>query len=177
MTTTDVGPLADWIHPPAGTTEVSLGRLLHYAAVLAFQCDRLKRTVLLELLPCTEEGTPEPALLFALRDVTSTRALTHALWPGGLAIPPGAPRDEQVRLVKEFKEKCTEVSVEWATCESALAEGGFVILDAGWVAADGVVSLRLDVSDGKTRGYAIVLRCGGVEVSSADGTALKFEKL
>ena len=56
---------------------------LRYAAVLVFQCDRLKRTATIELLPCTEEGTPEPALLFVLREVSSSRAVTHELWPGG----------------------------------------------------------------------------------------------
>ena len=44
------------------------------------------------------------------------------------------------------------------------------MIDAGWVAADGIVALRLDVVDGKTRGYSMFLRCGGVDVNSADGT-------
>ena len=177
MTTTESLLAADWIHPPPGVAEVSLARHLHYAAVLVFQCDRLKRTALIELLPCTDEGTPEPALLFALREVSSTRAVTHELWPGGLEIPPGASREEQVRRVTEFKAKCTEVSVDWAACEAALASGAFAVLDAGWIAEGGVVSLRLDVVDGKTRGYTVFVRCGGVEVSSADGTVLKLETL
>ena len=177
MTTTEPLHTADWVHPPPGIREVSLAKYLPYAAILVFQCDRLKRTAFIELLPCTEEGAPEPALLFALRDVSSTRAVTHELWPGGLEIPPGASREEQVRLVKAFKEKCTEVSVEWAACERALASGEFAVLDAGWLSDGTVVSLRLDVADGKTRGYSVFVRCGGVEVSSADGTALKLEKL
>jgi hypothetical protein len=177
MTSTDPPHVPDWVHPPPGILEASLAKPLHYAAILVFQCDRLKRTAFIELLPCTEEGAPEPAILFALREVSSTRAVTHALWPGGLEIPPGASREEQVRRVKEFKEKCTEVSVEWAACETALASGEFAVLDAGWVSDGSAVSLRLDVADGKTRGYTVFVRCGGVEVSSADGTALTLERL
>ena len=172
--------IADWVNPPAGVTEASLAGTLHYAAILAFQCDRLKRTAILELLPCSEEGSPEPALRFVLRDVTSTRAVTHELWPGGLEIPPGAAREEQLRLVAEFKAKCTEVSVEWAACELALASGAFAVIDAGWVggvAGAGTVSLRFDVVDGKTRGYSVFVRCGEVDVVSADGTELRLEKL
>jgi hypothetical protein len=169
-------PTADWTHLPQSVTEAPLSPL-RYAAVLVFQCDRLKRTATIELLPCTEEGTPEPALLFVLRDVSSSRAVTHELWPGGLEIPPGASHEEQVRLVAEFKAKCTEVSVDWSGCEAALASGGFAVLDAGWASNGAEVSLRLDVVDGKTRGYTVFVRCGGVDVSSADGTALKLESL
>jgi hypothetical protein len=169
-------PAADWIHPPNGVAEVSLAHSLQYAAVLVFQCDRLRRTAVLELLPA-HEGTPEPALRFVLREVSSTRATTHELWPGGLEIPPGASREEQLRLVAEFKEKCTEVSVDWAACEAALATGAFAVLDAGWVADGGVVTLRLDVADGKTRGYTTFVRCGGIDVTSADGTELQLGAL
>jgi hypothetical protein len=168
---------ADWIHPPSGVAEISLGQALQYGAVLVFQCDRLRRTAVVEILPCTDAGTPAPAVLFALRDVSSTRAVTHALWPGGLAIPPGASQEEQIRLVSEFKAKCTEVSVEWAACETALAGGDFVVLDATWVASGEVMSFRFDVTDGKTRAYSVFLRCGGAEVTSADGTALELGKL
>jgi hypothetical protein len=168
---------ADWIHPPPGAAGASLAAQLNYAAVLAFQCDRLKRTAILEVFPCGEEGAPEPALRFVFREVTSTRAVTHELWPGGLEIPPGATREEQIRLVGEFKEKCTEVSVAWAACEEALASGAFAILDADWVSGGGAVSVRLDIVDGKTRGYSVFVRCGGVDVTSADGTELSLEKL
>jgi hypothetical protein len=177
MTTPDELLPADWIHPPPGVTEVSLGQALRYGAVLVFQCDRLRRTAFVEILPCTDAGTPEPAVLFALREVSSTRAVTHALWPGGLTIPPGASQEEQIRLVSEFKAKCTEVSVEWATCETALAGGDFAVLDAGWIASGGVMSFCFDVTDGKTRGFSIFLRCGGAEVTSADGTALELGRL
>lgn len=173
----DTSSIADWVNPPPGVTEVSLAGSLHYAAVLAFQCDRLKRTAVLEVLPCSEEGSPEPALRFVLREVSSTRAVTHELWPGGLEIPPGASREEQMRLVGEFKEKCTEVSVDWGACELALASGAFAVIDAGWVSRGGIVSIRFDVVDGKTRGYSAFVRCGGVEVVSADGTELGLEKL
>jgi len=171
-------PLMDWVHPPEGIAERSLAAPLRYAAVLALQCDRLQRTVLIELLPCAEEGAPpEPTLLFALRDVSSTRALTHELWPGGLVIPPDASPEERGRIVGEFKKKCTEVSVEWAACEGALASGGFAVLDAGWIAGTGGLALRLDVVDGKTRGYTVLVRCEGIEVTSADGTPLRLEGL
>jgi hypothetical protein len=167
----------DWVHPPQGIAQQSLAAHLRYAAVLAFQCDRLKRTALLELLPCVDEGTPEPTLLFALRDVSSTRALTHALWPGGLVLPPDASPEERARIVAEFKKKCTEVSVDWGACEEALASGGFAVLDAGWISNGSELSLRLDVVDGKTRGYTVLVRCGGIDVTSADGTALRLESL
>ena len=169
--------LADWVNPPPGVTEASLAAPLHYAAVLGFQCDRLRRTAILEVLPCSEEGSPEPALRFVLRDVTSTRAVTHELWPGGLDIPPGASREEQIRLVGEFKEKCTEVSVDWAACELALASGAFAVIDAGWVSSGGVFALRFDLVDGKTRGFSVFVRCGGVDVVSADGTELGLDRL
>ena len=174
---TERPPTADWIHPPHDVAEVSLAHPLRYAAVLVFECDRLKRTATIELLPCTEEGAPEPALLFALRDVSSTRAVTHELWPGGLVLPQEASPEEHARLVTEFKSKCTEVSIDWSTCAAALASGGFAVLDAGWIGSGGVVSLRLDVVDGKTRGYSVFVRCGGVDVSSADGTPLSLDKL
>jgi hypothetical protein len=168
----------DWVHPPEGIAQQSLAAHLRYAAVLAFQCDRLKRTALLELLPSVEEeGAPEPTLLFALRDVSSTRALTHELWPGGLVIPPDASPEERTRIVAEFKRKCTEVSVDWGACEEALASGGFAVLDAGWISNGSELSLRLDVVDGKTRGYTVLVRCEGIEVTSADGTALRLESL
>ena len=170
-------PIADWVHPPGGVAEVSLGAALRYGAVLAFACDRLRRTAVIELLPCTEDGAPEVALRFVLREVSSTRAVTHELWPGGLEIPPGTAREEQLRLVAEFKEKCTEVSMAWGACEAALASGVFAVLDAGWVAAGGTIALRLDVADGKTRGYSVFLRCTAVDVTSADGTELGLAKL
>ncbi len=39
------------------------------------------------------------------------------------------------------------------------------------------MSVRLDIVDGKTRGYSVFVRCGGVDVVSADGTELGLEKL
>jgi hypothetical protein len=177
MTTTDVVGPADWIHPPAGVAEIALVPKLHYAAVLILQCDRLQRTLVFEVLPFAHEGVQEPAIRFVLHAVTSTRALTHELWPGGLTIPEGASREEQIRLVTEFKEKCAEVSVDWATCETALASGAFAVIDAGYLESEGAVSLRLDVVDGKTRGYSVFVRCGGVEVSSADGALITLGSL
>jgi hypothetical protein len=171
-------PVIDWLHPPEGVAERSLAGQLQYAAVLAFQSDRLKRTLLIELLPYVEEGAqPEPTLLFALRDVASTRALAHELWPGGLVIPPDASPEERDQIVGEFKEKCTEVSVDWSACESALGSGGFAVIDAEWIGGQAGLALRLDVVDGKTRGYTLLVRCKGLDVTSADGTPLRLEGL
>jgi hypothetical protein len=169
-------PLADWTSPPAGVREAALP-YLRYAAIVGFACDRLKRTAVLELLPCTEEGSPEPPLLFVLRDVSSTRAVTHELWPGGLVAAPDASAEDRMRAVAEFKAKCTEVSVAWSVCEDALASGAFAVIDAGWISDANVVALRFDVVDGKTRGYTVFLRCGGADVTSADGTPLSLAKL
>jgi hypothetical protein len=169
--------IADWIHPPDAAAEHPLPARFRFAAVIGFQSDRLKRNALIELLPSADDGSPEPALLLTLRDVTSVRASTHVLWPGGLAIPPDTIEQERARRIADFKAKSTEVSIDFEACEGALSAGGFVVLDGAWLALGDVITLRLDVVDGRSRGYALVLRSGAIDVTTADGTPLALEKL
>ena len=58
-----------------------------------------------------------------------------------------------------------------------LRPGGFAVIDAGWIAGAGALALRLDVVDGKTRGYSVFVRCEEIDITSADGTPLRLEGL
>jgi hypothetical protein len=154
----------DWVNLPDGARTVSLWNALHDGELHAVHSDRRARTVTLEFdvdyvrtfnhLP---EGTK---FLLVLHGVQSVRATSSEPWPGDFAVPKGAPREEESRLITEYQAKWREESQSWSEFERSIA--GAETLDATLVEGDNVVALKITLSTAHDRYYEMYTRADSI---------------
>ena len=177
--------IVDWVNLPAGLSGMSLWEGLHEAQIISIQSRLLERTVALhveiENLRIFHQWPLDMRFVFRLDGVQSARALKYSIWPGTFAVPPGASKEEQERLVAEYQAKWREESANWSELEKALtAEHKQVIdiVDAGLATEKGgAVALRISGLLNYTAYHEIFLRAEKLTISRTDAGEVSIEEL
>ncbi len=177
--------IADWVNLPTGLSGMSLWEGLHEAQIISIQSSLLERTVTLhvqiENLRIFHQWPLDMRFVFRLDGVQSARAVKYSIWPGTFAVPPGASKEEQERLVGEYQAKWREESANWSELEKALtAEHKQVIdiVDAGLATKrGGAVALRISGLLNYTAYHEIFLRAEKLTISRTDAGEVSIEEL
>src|SRR6267143_1892173 len=177
--------IADWVNLPAGISDESLWEGLHQAQIISIQSNLLERTVTLhveiENLRIFHQGPLDMQFIFRLDGVHSARVVKYSNWPGTFAVPPGASKEEQERLVAEYQAKWREESANWSDLEKAVtAEHKQVIdiVDATLAAEkDGAVALRVSGLLNYTAYHELFLRAEKLTISRTDAGEVSIEEL
>jgi hypothetical protein len=177
--------IVDWVHLPAGISDVPMWEGLHDAQIIAIQSNLLQRTVTLNLeiehLRIFYELPLDMQFLIRLEGVQSARVMKYSVWPGAFSVPAGASKEEEARLVAEYQAKWREESVSWAELEKAVTTAHKQVIDISdatlALAEDGAVALRIVGLFNYTTYHEIFLRAERVTIFRSDAGELSISDL
>ncbi len=173
----------DWIHLPPGTDPLSLWPCLHDARIHGATSDRLARTLHLDLdvfYIRKHHGLPDSfRFTLGMIDVESARATQHILWPGECVVPAGSSRDDERRIIDEYRAKWREESFSWDDFERAAGSGEHEILEASLVRGDRT-SIHLStcptVATATNHAHEVFVRAEAMSLVGSDGTDFGIER-
>jgi hypothetical protein len=170
----------DWVHLPRGSTEQSLWECLHDADLEAVRSDAVQRSAVLQFdvwYLRQYHGLPDDlSFRFSLSGVASLRASIYVHWPGPLSIPAGVGREEEARLVSEYRAKGREESIAWREFETTLSLNGFEVGDACLASGEDQITLRIEGTLGGDHWCNLILRAVSLSVIRTDGTMLSLDQ-
>lgn len=175
----------DWVHLPAGVSDVSLWAGLHDAQIIAIQSNLLTRTVRLSLeiehLRIFYELPLDMQFLFRLEGVQSARVTKYSVWPGSFSVPKGVSKEEEARLVAEYQAKWREESVSWEDLEKSVTTEHKQVIDisdATFAAGEsGSVALRIVGLFNYTTYHELFLRAERLTIFRSDAGELSASDL
>jgi uncharacterized protein YbdZ (MbtH family) len=177
--------IADWVNLPAGISDESLWEGLHEAQIISIQSNLLERTVTLhveiENLRIFHQWPLDMHFVFRLEGVQSARAVKYSIWPGTFAVPSGASKEEQERLVAEYQAKWREESANWNDLEKAVTAEHKQVIDVvdARLATEkgGSVALRISGLLNYTAYHEVFLRAEKLTISRTDAGEVSVEEL
>ena len=177
--------IADWVNLPAGISDESLWEGLHEAQIISMQSNLLERTVTLhveiENLRIFHQWPLDMHFVFRLEGVQSARAVKYSIWPGTFAVPPGASKEEQERVVAEYQAKWREESANWSDLEKAVTAEHKQVIDITDAALatekHGAVALRISGLLNYTAYHEIFLRAEKLTISRTDAGEVSIAEL
>jgi hypothetical protein len=177
--------IVDWVHLPAGVSDVSLWAGLHDAQIIAIQSNLLTRTVRLNLeiehLRIFYELPLDMQFLIRLEGVQSTRVTKYSVWPGSFSVPKGVSKEEEARLVAEYQAKWREESVSWEDLEKSVTTEHKQVIDisdATLAAGEsGSVALRIVGLFNYTTYHELFLRAERLTIFRSDAGELSASDL
>jgi hypothetical protein len=177
--------IVDWVHLPAGVSDLSLWEGLHDAQIIAIQSNLLARTITLNLeiehLRIFYELPLDMQFLFRLEGVQSARVLKYSVWPGAFSVPESVSKEEEARLVAEYQAKWREESVSWVDLEEAVTSEHKQVIDIAdatlAVAENGSVALRIVGLFNYTTYHEIFLRAERMVIFRSDAGELSVSDL
>jgi hypothetical protein len=177
--------IVDWVNLPPGISGVSLWDGLHEAQIISIQSNLLERTVTLhveiENLRIFYQWPLDMQFVFRLDGVQSARVVQYSIWPGPFAVPPGASKEEQERLMAEYQTKWREESLNWSDLEKAMTVEHKQVIDItdATLAAekDGAVALRISGLLNYTAYHELFLRAEKLTISRTDAGELTVVEL
>lgn len=166
--------IVDWVNLPEGVATLSLWNTLHDGDLLAVESDLLARTVTLRLdvsyLREFHRLPEETQFVIVVSGVQSVRWV-RSVACGEFSLPQGSDREEESRLIAEYRSKCREESQSWGDFES-LTRDELEVSSAVLAHSSNGVALQLGVllGDGhyveaRVRGDAITFFVGEREVT------------
>ena len=177
--------IVDWVHLPAGVSDLSLWEGLHDAQIIAIQSNLLARTVTLNLeiehLRIFYDLPLDMQFLIRLAGVQSARVAKYSVWPGDFSVPKGVSKEEEARLVAEFQAKWREESVSWEDLEKSVTSEHKQVIDISHatlaVAENGTVALRIVGLFNYTTYHEIFLRAERLAIFRSDAGELSVSDL
>lgn len=177
--------IVDWVHLPAGVSDLSLWEGLHDAQIIAIQSNRLQRTATLNLeiehLRIFYELPLDMQFVFRLEGVQSARVLKYSVWPGAFSVPSGVSKEEESRLVAEFQAKWREESVSWEELEKRVTTEHKQVIDISdatlAVADNGSIALRIIGLFNYTTYHELFLRAERMSIFRSDAGELSVSDL
>lgn len=177
--------ILDWVHLPAGVSDVSLWEGLHDAQIIAIQSNLLTRTVTLNLeiehLRIFYELPLDLQILIRLEGVQSARVAKYAVWPGNFSVPKGVSKEQEAQLVREFQAKWREESLSWEELEKSVTTEHKQVIDisdaALAVAENGSVALRVVGLFNYTTYHELFLRAERLAIFRSDSGELSVSDL
>lgn len=181
----DQSRIVDWLHLPAGVSDLSLWEGLHDAQIIAIQSNLLARTVTLNLeiehLRIFYELPLDMQFLFRFEGVQSARVLKYSVWPGAFSVPKGVSKEEEARLVAEYQAKWREESVSWEELEKSVTTEHKQVVDISdatlAVAENGSVALRIVGLFNYTTYHEVFLRAERLTIFRSDAGELSVSDL
>jgi len=177
--------IVDWVNLPAGIFRESLWAGLHEAQIISMQSNLLERTVTLhveiENLRIFHQWALDMHFVFRLDGVHSARVVKYSIWPGTFAVPPGASKEEQERLVAEYQAKWREESANWSDLERAVTAEHKQVIDIADASLatekDGGVALRIGGLLNYTAYHEVFLRAEKLTISRTDAGEVSVAEL
>ena len=177
--------IVDWVHLPAGASDLSLWEGLHDAQIIAIQSNLLARTITLNLeiehLRIFYELPLDMQFLFRFEGVRSARVLKYSVWPGAFSVPKGVPKEEEARLIAEYQAKWREESVSWEDLEKSVTSEHKQVIDISdatlAVAENGSVALRIVGLFNYTTYHELFLRAERLAIFRSDAGELSVSDL
>jgi hypothetical protein len=178
-------PIVDWVHLPAGVSDVSLWAGLHDAQIIAIQSNLLTRTVRLSLeiehLRIFYELPLDMQFLIRLEGVQSARVTKYSVWPGDFSVPKGVSKESEARLVAVYQAKWREESVSWEDLEKSVTTEHKQVIDisdATLAAGEsGSVALRIVGLFNYTTYHELFLRAERLMIFRSDAGELSVSDL
>jgi hypothetical protein len=175
----------DWVHLPAGVSDLSLWEGLHDAQIIAIQSKLLARTMTLNLeiehLRIFYDLPLDMQFLIRLDGVQSARVARYSVWPGNFSVPKGVSKEEESRLVAEFQAKWREESVSWEDLEKSVTSEHKQVIDISdatlAVAENGSVALRIVGLFNYTTYHEVFLRAERLAIFRSDAGELLVSDL
>jgi hypothetical protein len=173
----------DWVDLPSGMKTVSLWHSLHDGEVCAIYSNLLERTLRIEFdvlyLREFHELPDNMKFILEFHGTRSVGVMKYAVWPGEFSVPEGVSRDEESRLITEYRSKWREESESWSAFESSVAQGDQFaeVSDATLAVGDGAgVALTLGIlkTDGSYR--EAFVRAESLLLLRSDGQQLDLEE-
>jgi hypothetical protein len=177
--------IMDWVHLPAGVSDLSLWEGLHDAQIIAIQSNLLARTMTLNLeiehLRIFYDLPLDMQFLIRLDGVQSARVARYSVWPGNFSVPKGVSKEEESRLVAEFQAKWREESVSWEDLEKSVTYEHKQVIDISdatlAVAENGSVALRIVGLFNYTTYHEVFLRAERLAIFRSDAGELLVSDL
>jgi hypothetical protein len=177
--------IMDWVHLPAGVSDVSLWEGLHDAQIIAIQSNLLARTLTLNLeiehLRIFYELPLDMQFLFRFEGVQSARVLKYSVWPGSFSVPKGVSKEEEAQLVAQFQAKWREESVSWEGLQKSVTTEHKQVIDISdatlAVAENGSVALRIVGLFNYTTYHELFLRAERLTIFRSDAGELSVSDL
>jgi hypothetical protein len=177
--------IVDWVHLPAGVSDISLWAGLHDAQVIAIQSNLLRRTVTLNLeiehLRVFYELPLDMQFLFRLEGVQAVRVAQYSVWPGAFSVPQEVSKEEEARLIAEYQAKWREESVSWADLEKAVTSEHKQVIDISdatlATGENGSVALRMVGLFNYTTYHELFLRAERLAIFRSDAGELSVSDL
>jgi hypothetical protein len=177
--------IMDWVHLPAGVSDLSLWEGLHDAQIIAIQSNLLARTMTLNLeiehLRIFYDLPLDMQFLIRLDGVQSARVARYSVWPGNFSVPKGVSKEEESRLVAEFQAKWREESVSWEDLEKSVTSEHKQVIDISdatlAVAENGSVALRIVGLFNYTTYHEVFLRAERLAIFRSDAGELLVSDL
>jgi len=174
-------PEIDWVHLPADTQPKDLWDCLHDAELWNVLSDLLNRSVMMtfDVFYIREyHKLPDGTLFnFIFDGVTSVRVNTYAVWPGKFAVPKGASRDEEHRLIAEYQSKWREESLDWNDFEKFLQNKKSLlsVSDSELASNNHSVSIKIGgfLND---KYHKIFIQASKLTIEQSDGKLLNLDK-
>jgi hypothetical protein len=172
----------DWVNLPPRAILRSLWDCLHDAELRGIGSNLLDRSLTLRFWSfyiSEFHGFPkELQFAFQLDGVQSARAFHWQLWPGGCSVPEGASRDEEKRLVADYRAKWREDSCSWPEVESRLSREKHApdVMDASFASGENneiAIHLGVMLADGEY--FNLFVRAERLSVSRSDGEPIDLE--
>jgi hypothetical protein len=176
--------LLDWVNLPERAALLSLWDCLHDAELRGIGSNLLARRLTLKFwssyIPEFHGFPKELEFTFQLDGVQSARSFHWELWPGGCSVPEGVSREEENRLIAEYRAKWRENSCSWPEVESRLSreKQAPYVMDASFASGEnGEVAIHVGVmlTDGEY--YNLFVRAERLSVERTDGKPIDLERL
>jgi len=168
--------LLDWVNLPPRAALISLWDCLHDAELRGIGSNLLDRSLTLKFwssyIPEFHGFPKELEFAFRLDGVQSARAFHWELWPGGCSVPKGVSRDEENRLIAEYRAKWREDSCSWPEVELRLSREKQApsVLEASFASGENnenAIHLGVMLADGEY--FNLFVRAERLSVSRSDG--------
>ena len=177
--------IVDWTNLPARISRAPLWDGVHEAQIISIQSNLLDRSVTLhveiENLRVFYQWPLDMQFIFRLDGVHSARVVKYSIWPGTFAVPPGASKEEQERLVAEYQAKWREESANWSDLEKAVTAEHKQVIDIADAALatekHGAVALRISGLLNYTAYHEIFLRAEKLTISRTDAGEVSIAEL
>lgn len=171
----------DWLNLPPRASLRSLWDCLHDAEIRDIQSNLLDRNLTIRFrsfyISSFHSFAPDLEFVFQLAGVQSARALRWELWPGGCTLPEGISREEENRLVSEYRAKWREESISWPEVESRLRKEKDPpdVIDASIATAENeTVALHFSVQLASGEYYDLFIRAAQLTVSRNDAVPINL---
>lgn len=163
----------DWVNLPDDTRNISLWDALHDGTLMSVQSDVLNRTVTLQFdvdyVRDFNHLPQDTRFVMVLSGVQSVRAVRSEPWPGGFSLPKGVSREEESRLMAEYRSKWRDESQSWKEFEQLSGED-MGVSDAMIAVGDSnSIALRMAVMTFEGNSYfEAFIRAQGISFSVGD---------